>query len=134
MDKTTRNSSAHGANGFTLVELLVVMAIIATLLTVAVPRYFQNADRAREAVLRQTLASTRDAIDKYYGDTGRYPDTLQQLVEKRYLRKLPYDPIAQSDTTWVVIPPAADSRQSGVYDVRSGAPGNGHDGRPYAEW
>jgi general secretion pathway protein G len=120
---------------FTLIELLVVMAIIATLLTIAVPRYFSSTDRARDAALRQTLAATRDAIDKYQGDTGRYPDTLQLLVEKQYLRRLPYDPITQSDSTWVVVPPASErGQQAGVYDVRSGAPGNAGDGTAYAEW
>jgi len=119
---------------FTLVELLVVMAIIATLLTVAVPRYFHSADRARDSALRQTLAATRDAIDKYYGDTGRYPDTLEQLVDKRYLRRLPYDPVTQSETTWVVVPPTAERGQAGVYDLRSGAAGAAHDGTPYADW
>lgn len=121
-------------SAFTLVELLVVMAIIATLLTIAVPRYFHSADRARDAALRQTLAVTRDAIDKYYGDTGRYPDTLQQLVDKSYLRRVPYDPVAQSETTWVVVPPVGDRGQAGVYDLRSGAPGSAKDGTPYAEW
>ena len=121
--------------GFTLVELLVVMAIIATLLTIAVPRYLHSADRARDAALRQTLAAARDAIDKYYGDTGRYPETLQQLVDKQYLRRAPYDPVTQSDTTWVVVPPGPErGAQSGVYDVRSGATGAGFDGTPYAEW
>lgn len=119
---------------FTLVELLVVMAILATLLTVAVPRYFQSADRARDAALRQTLAATRDAIDKYYGDTGRYPESLQQLVDQRYLRRTPYDPVTHSETTWVVVPPAGGRNQAGVYDLRSGAPGNASDGTAYAEW
>lgn len=125
---------ARWRSGFTLVELLVVMAIIATLLTVAVPRYFQSVDRAREAALRQTLAATRDAIDKYHGDTGRYPETLEELVGKHYLRRAPYDPITQSDTTWVVIAPAGDRSDTGVYDLRSGADGNAHDGTPYAQW
>lgn len=119
---------------FTLVELLVVMAILATLLSVAVPRYVQSADRARDAALRQTLAATRDAIDKYYGDTGRYPDTLEQLVEKRYLRRVPFDPVTRSETSWVVLPPAEGRNASGVYDVRSGAPGNALDGTSYAQW
>jgi general secretion pathway protein G len=120
--------------GFTLVELLVVMAVIATLLTIAVPRYFNSVDRARESALRQTLASTRDAIDKHHGDTGRYPETLRQLVDKRYLRKMPFDPITQSDTTWVVVQAEGERGAGGVYDLRSGAPGNGKDGSPYAEW
>lgn len=124
----------HRIRAFTLVELLVVMAIIATLLTIAIPRYFHSADRARDSALRQTLAATRDAIDKYYGDTGRYPENLAQLVEKRYLRRVPYDPVTQSETTWVVVPPAGDRGESGVYDIRSGAEGKAQDGTPYADW
>lgn len=119
--------------GFTLIELLVVLAILATLLTIAVPRYMSSADNARDAALRQTLAATRDAIDKYHGDIGRYPESLQQLVEKRYLRRVPYDPVTESDTTWVILAPRGDL-QSGVFDLRSGAPGEGRDGTPYAEW
>lgn len=119
---------------FTLVELLVAMAILATLLSVALPRYVHSADRARDAALRQTLAATRDAIDKYYGDTGRYPDTLQQLVDKRYLRRLPFDPVTHSETTWVVLPAAEGRGVSGVYDLRSGAPGDALDGTAYAQW
>jgi general secretion pathway protein G len=124
----------RAARAFTLIELLVVMAIIATLLTIAVPRYFGSVDRARDAALRQTLAATRDAIDKYYGDTGRYPETLQQLVDKRYLRALPVDPVTRSDSTWVVVAPEHERPPTGVYDLRSGAPGNAADGTPYGEW
>lgn len=120
--------------GFTLVELLVVMAIIATLLTIAVPRYFHSVDKAREAALKETLAATRDAIDKFYGDSGRYPESLQQLVDKRYLRRLPLDPITQSDNTWVIATPPDDRQQTGVYDLHSGAGGNADDGSPYAQW
>ena len=82
--------------GFTLIELLVVMSVIATLLTIAVPRYFQHLDRAKEASLRESLAVMRDAVDKYRGDTGRYPETIEELVTKRYLRKVPPDPITES--------------------------------------
>ena len=82
--------------GFTLIELLVVMAIIATLLTIAVPRYFHSADRSKEAVLRQNLAQMRDAIDKHYGDTGKYPESIEALVTRKYLRSMPVDPINDS--------------------------------------
>ena len=78
--------------GFTLVEILVVLAIIATLLSLVAPRYFQTLDRSRETVLRHDLTVMRDAIDKYYSDTGVYPDTLDDLVERRYLRAVPVDP------------------------------------------
>ena len=121
--------------GFTLMELMVVMAIIASLLTLALPRYFHSVERSREAVLKQDLTIMRDAIDKFMADRGRYPLTLEELAEKRYLRKVPPDPITESATTWVTVPPpdSAVSRE-GVYDVRSGAPGNSLDGEPYESW
>jgi general secretion pathway protein G len=119
--------------GFTLIELLVVMAIIALLLSIATPRYFSSVAKSREAVLRQDLSTMRDAIDKYYGDTGKYPDTLDDLVSKKYLRQLPVDPITDSTSTWVAVPPT-DIDKGGVYDLHSGAPGNGRDATPYASW
>lgn len=121
------------ARGFTLIELLVVMAIIALLLSIATPRYFNSVDKTKEAVLRQDLSTLRDAIDKYYGDTGKYPDSLDDLVSKKYLRKLPVDPVTDSASTWVTVPPP-DADQGGVYDLHSGAPGNGRDGTPYSGW
>lgn len=120
--------------GFTLIELLVVLAIVATLLAIAAPRYFGSLDRARDAALRESLFVMRDAIDKYHGDTGRYPDSLDELVAKRYLRKLPPDPVTDSAETWVALPPPAGAAAGRVYDVKSGAPGNGADGLPYTEW
>lgn len=119
--------------GFTLIELLVVMAIISMLLALAVPRYFGSVDRAKEAVLRENLSVTRHALDKYYGDNGRYPDALSVLVEKKYLRSLPQDPITGSSDTWIVVPPEA-SGKGAVFDIHSGAPGNGRNGSPYKEW
>ncbi len=120
--------------GFTLMELMVVMAIIATLMTLALPRYFHSVDRSREAVLRQDLQIMRDAIDKFMADRGRYPLTLDELAEKRYLRKVPPDPITESSDTWVVVSPPEGETRAGVYDVRSGAPGNSLDGEPYESW
>jgi general secretion pathway protein G len=118
--------------GFTLVELLVVMAILATLLTIAVPRYFQHLDRSREAVLKENLAVVRDAIDKYHADRGAWPETLADLADKRYLRALPMDPITESRDTWQIVPPPEGD--TGVYDIHSGAEGTATDGTPYAEW
>jgi general secretion pathway protein G len=115
--------------GFTLIELLVVMAIIATLLTIAAPRYFSHLNRAREATLRQTLVVTRDAIDKFHADTGRYPNDLAELVSKRYLRALPIDPITESPETWVIVEPPNEA--AGVYDLHSGA---SEEGDRYATW
>lgn len=120
--------------GFTLMELMVVMAIIASLLTLALPRYFHSVERSREAVLRQDLSIMRDAIDKFFADRGRYPATLEELAEQRYLRKVPPDPITDSTSTWVVIAPPEGQAQDGVYDVRSGAPGRSRDGEAYEEW
>ena len=119
--------------GFTLIELMVVMAIIATLLTLAVPRYFGNVEKAKEAVLRENLASLRDSVDKFYSDTGKYPQTLDDLVSKKYLRTIPLDPITESSNTWVIVPPE-DPQLGGVYNVKSGAQGRARDGSSYADW
>jgi general secretion pathway protein G len=125
--------SARPSNGFTLIELLVVMAIIGTLLTIAVPRYFHSVDKSKEAVLHQNLALTRQAIDKYFSDSGRYPDNLDDLVRKKYLRSLPYDPIAESNTDWQIVAP--DNIEKGaVYDIKSGAAGVALDGTEYRNW
>ena len=123
-----------GRRGFTLIELLVVMSVIATLLTIAVPRYFQHLDRAREASLRESLAVMRDAIDKYQSDTGRFPENLEELVGKRYLRKVPPDPITERLDSWVLVPPPGEPGQNRVWDVRCGAEGQGMDGSDYATW
>lgn len=119
--------------GFTLIELLVVMAIIAVLLTLAVPRYFGSLSRAREAVLKEDLFQMRDALGKYYGDKGKYPDTLQTLTAENYLRGIPVDPITDSASTWVSVP-SPDPDKSGVFDVKSGAQGSGSDGTAYSSW
>ncbi len=121
------------SRGFTLIELLVVMTIIAILVSIATPRYFNSVEKSKEAVLKQDLSTLRDAIDKYYGDTGQYPDTLDDLVTKKYVRKLPVDPITDRADTWVVVPPE-DTNKGGVFDLHSGAPGNGRDGTPYSAW
>jgi general secretion pathway protein G len=116
------------ASGFTLIELMVVMAIIALLLTIAAPRYFKHLDRAREATLRETLNVMRDSIDKFHGDTGRYPAELQELVSKHYLSRLPRDPFSETTDTWIAVPlPSGD----GIWDVHSGAGGKE---QPYADW
>src|SRR5512141_252331 len=119
--------------GFTLIELLVVMVIIATLLTIAVPRYFHSVDRSREAVLRQDLSLMREALDKYYGDNGKYPDALDELVSKRYLRSMPVDPLTGSARSWLIVEPGATDKGR-VYDVRSGAPGTARDGSRFVDW
>ena len=119
--------------GFTLIELLMVMAIIALLLTLAIPRYFGSLERSKEAVLREDLFQLRDAIGKYYGDKGKYPDSLDALTSEKYLRKVPVDPITESAATWVVVSPE-DPQKGGVVDVKSGAQGKASDGSVYSEW
>lgn len=119
---------------FTLIELIIVLAILSLLLTIAVPRYFTHVERTKEATLKQDLNVMRDAIDKFHGDKGRYPDSLEELVTQRYIRSIPLDPITDAASTWkVVAPPDADAKGA-VYDVKSGAEGNALDGKPYAEW
>lgn len=120
--------------GFTLIELMVVLVVVAVLLSVAVPRYFVSVQRSKESVLRANLWATRDALDKYFGDTGRYPDSLEQLVQARYLRSLPVDPITESALTWVVVPPDRPERAGAVFDLHSGAPGSARDGSNYRDW
>lgn len=122
-----------GARGFTLVELLVVLAIISLLLTIGVPRYFRSVDKSREEALRANLAVTRHVLDKYYEDHGVYPDSLDQLVEKHYLRALPIDPMTGKRDTWIVVGP--DTPEKGaVADLHSGAQGTGLDGSAFGDW
>ena len=107
--------AGHRGGGFTLIEMLVVMTLIALLLTLAVPRYFGSVDNARLTVQRQNLATIRDAIDKFSADLGRYPESLDELVAKHYLRQIPVDPVSEL-ATWTIVAPA-DPTQGNVYDV-----------------
>jgi general secretion pathway protein G len=119
--------------GFTLIELLVVLAIVATLLMLVAPRYFHKVDATKEAVLRDNLRSVRDVIDRFYGDNGRYPETLEELVERKYLRALPVDPLTESTATWQLVP-VPEGYKGTVYDLHSGAQGTDRDGKKYADW
>ncbi len=114
--------------GFTLIELLVVMAIVATLLTLTLPRYFRSVENSRVTVLMENLCTTRDAIDKFYGDKGRYPDSLDELVSSQYLSALPIDPAADAPATWTIVAPPNDAPGK-VYDIKSPAAGTTQDGR-----
>jgi len=127
-----RRSSAADP-GFTLIELLAVLAIIATLLTLAVPRYFSSVDKSKEAVLKENLYQMRDAIGKYYADKGKYPESVESLATEKYLRRVPLDPVTESATTWVAVPPE-DPQKGGVFDVKSGAQGKATDGTAYGDW
>lgn len=119
--------------GFTVIELLVVLAAIGLLLSVAAPRYVQYVDQAREVALRENLHRVRDAIDKFYSDQARYPANLDELVAKRYLRALPQDPITDRADSWLIVAPSGQAG-SAVYDLRSGAKGLARDGTAYASW
>ena len=110
---------ARRGRGFTLIEMLVVMTLIALLLTLAVPRYFSALENGRLNVQRQNIATLRDAIDKFNADQGRYPETLEELVTRKYLRQVPLDPVTEA-ADWVVIAPA-DAAQGSVYDVQPAA-------------
>jgi general secretion pathway protein G len=120
------------ASGFTLVELMVVLAIVATLLTLVVPRYFGSIDASTEAVLKENLSVVRKTIDQFYGDVGRYPESLDEMVERKYLRQLPLDPLTERTDTWLLIAPY-QGNAGAIKDVRSGAAGTARDGRPFAE-
>ena len=121
------------SRGFTLIELLVVLAIIGMLLMIAVPRYYHTLQRSRETILRHDLSVMRDAIDKFYGDRGGYPQALPALVEKRYLRAIPVDPITQSAATWVVVD-STDPDHPGMRDVHSGSDKTSINGTAFASW
>lgn len=121
------------SKGFTLIELMVVMVIVSLLLTLAAPRYFRSIDRSKETVLKANLAGTRDALDKFYSDKGKYPDDLGELVQSHYLRTLPWDPLVESNSAWTLVPPP-DGQTGLIYDLHSTAPGNGSNDIPYVQW
>ena len=121
------------SRGFTLIELMVVMVIVALLLTLAVPRYFNSIDKSKEAVLKENLHQMREAISRYYADKGKYPETLDALTSDKYLRRVPLDPITESTSTWQIVQ-SEDPQKAGVFDVKSGAVGKGLDGSEYSQW
>jgi prepilin-type N-terminal cleavage/methylation domain-containing protein len=125
----------RGAGGFTLIELIVVMAIVALLVSMAAPRYFASVERAQEESLRSSLAVMRQAIDHFAADRGRWPESLDELADARYLRAIPDDPLTGRRDSWVVLSPPPDSALPGsVGDVRSGAAGRARNGELYADW
>ena len=121
------------SHGFTLIELMVVMTVIALLISIAVPRYFHSLEKAKEATLHQSLSVMREAIDKFYGDNERYPSSIKELVTKKYIRVVPMDPITESTETWITQSPSLDNTGA-VFDIKSGATGTAKDGTAYAEW
>ena len=117
--------------GFTIIELLVVLAALGVLLSLAAPRYVDHIDRSREAVLRHNLKQMRDAIDRFRADREHFPQNLQELVNARYLRELPLDPITERTDTWVLV---AGEGNTGLRNVKSGANGKTREGTAYASW
>lgn len=126
------------STGFTLIELLIVMSIIGILAAIAVPSYQRSLIKAREAVLLEDLYQMRRAIDSYFADRISYPDSLQSLVENKYLRGIPRDPFTDSADTWTTVPPEpspeGELAEGGVFDVHSGSDLMGLNGVPYNEW
>jgi general secretion pathway protein G len=134
-----------GQQGFSLLELLVVMTIIGILAAIAVPALRDSPQRAREATLKEDLFTLRSVIDQYHGDKGSYPPDLATLVTAGYIRKIPIDPMTKSADTWVIVmeeaPPAGDSggpadtsTTPGIIDIHSGSTGKSLDGTVYKDW
>jgi general secretion pathway protein G len=119
--------------GFTLIELMVVLAVLAILASIVVPRYLDRVEEARETVLRQNLTGLRNTLDQFYRDKARYPKSLEELVTERYIRDVPVDPITQRTDTWVLVPPKSGSDKT-IFNVKSSATGIAKDGTEYANW
>lgn len=119
-------------NGFTMIELMVALTIIALLLTLVAPRYLNQEAKARDTALHYNLQMLRKTIDDFKADKGRYPESLQALVENGYLRAVPEDPVTGRADSWITVAP--QNLGSGVYDVRSGAQGLARDDSRYADW
>ena len=130
--------SGRARRGFTFVELMIVMAIIAVLLSVAVPIYSRSIMRAKESVLKSNLFTLRTVIDEYTYDKQKAPQTLQDLVSSGYLRQIPVDPITTTAESWKIIQEDASNTvnqsEPGIFDVRSGSDKTSLEGTPYAEW
>jgi len=138
MARLTRSGSSRRQFGFTLIELMIVMAIVVILIGIAVPYYQKSILRAKESVLRNNLFTLRQVIDEYAYDRQKAPQSLQDLVSEGYLRSIPVDPMTASNQTWQVIMEdpntSANQNEPGIFDVRSGSDKTSLDGTPYAEW
>jgi general secretion pathway protein G len=126
------------AKGFTLIELMIVMALIVVLASIGLAMHANSQTRAREAVLKEDLFRLRDAIDQYYADKNMYPASLDALVTDKYLRAIPVDPFTQRADTWQTtmseVDPANPSAQPGIYDIKSGSDRTAMDGTQYSSW
>ena len=127
----------NGKKGYTLLELMIVVAIVGILVSLAIPNFQQSAMKAKETALKQNLFTMRAVLDQYYADRGDYPDSLEALVEAKYLRAIPMDPLTKSSTTWTEIyeeQEEGDDSPAGVYDIKSGSDDVAGDGTPYKDW
>jgi len=136
--RSGKRLSACRRAGYTLIELIIVMAIISVLVAIAVPMYQKSLVRTKESLLKNNLFTLRTVIDEYTFDKQKAPQTLEDLVDQGYLRNIPVDPITGSSQTWRVVMEDAvtsvDQTQPGIYDVRSGSDLKSLEGPPYAEW
>jgi general secretion pathway protein G len=126
-----------GNRGFTLIELMIVMTVISILMSVAVPMYSKALTRSKETILRQNLTTMRTVIDEYTYDKGKAPQTLDDLVQAGYLRKIPIDPISGSQEWRTIMEDASNSvnqSEPGIFDVRSTTDKMSLEGTPYTEW
>ena len=125
-------------SGFTLIEILIVISLIFVLAGIALVQYQRSVTRTKEAVLKEDLFRLRDAIDQYYADKNKYPESLEALVTEKYIRAVPVDPFTQSAESWQPVmsepDPLNPTAQPGIYDVKSGAEGQSLDGTNYSDW
>ena len=138
LSSSSSASSSRDQSGFTLIELMIVLALISILAAMGVVQYRNSVQHTQESVLRTDLFRMRDAIDQYYADKNKYPSSLETLVTDGYMRRIPEDPITRSADTWQTEPAEADpanpTAEPGIYNVKSGAQGTALDGSSYADW
>jgi general secretion pathway protein G len=136
--RTRLRRGTHAEGGWTLIEMLVVLSLIMILASLALTQYRNSVQSAKEAALRSNLYFMRDAIDQYYADKGKYPESLDALVSEHYIRAIPKDPITSGTDSWQTVQaeaePGIPTTQTGIYEVKSGASGTALDGTTYADW